>query len=153
MSCIGGGGCAQGRCGPCGAPCGGFATRMSVGDGFPKGRALSGGGWAPSRVLLNNSASPGGGGGSDNPPPPPLGPPPPLLSDWKQFFSGSSANQKFSLVPSAQVSLGQKISSPPLAPLTTQGLLRRGGVPPTAPPTHPPWTPPTPHLSKTLGPP
>ena len=46
----------------------------------------------------------GGGGGSDPPPVQVIGP---------NFFSGPSANQKFSLVPSAQVSLGQKISSAP----------------------------------------
>ena len=72
----------------------------------------------------------GWGGGLT--PPTPLGSPP-------QFFSGSSANQKFSLAPTAKVSLGQKNSS---APLTTQGLLRGGGVPPTAPPTPPPLDPP-----------
>ena len=73
------------------------------------------------RVLLNNSAS--GGGGSDTPPP------------WTPpSFSGPPANQKFFLAPSAQVSFGQRISSVPLAPLTTQGLLRGGGGCRTPPP-------------------
>ena len=49
----------------------------------------------------------------------------------------------FLMAPSAQVSLGQKISS---APLTTQGLLRGGGPPHSPPP--PPGPPPS---SKTLG--
>ena len=65
-------------------------------------------------------------------------PPPPPLKWLGKFSSGSSANQNFSLAPSAQVSLGQNISSAPSPPLTTQGLLRGGGggSPPTAP-THP----------------
>ena len=67
-------------------------------------------------------------GGGLTPPTHPLGPPP------RKFFSGSSANQNFSLAPSAQVSLGQKISSAPSAPLTAQGL--PGGVGGTQP--HPP---------------
>ena len=53
--------------------------------------------------------------------------------------------KKFSLAPSAQVSLGQKISSAPSPPLTTQGL--RGGGPPTAP-HPPPLGPPPPFLAK-----
>ena len=57
----------------------------------------------------------GGGGGSDTPPPPRT---PPPLKCLGKFFSGSSANQKISLAPSAQVSLGQTISSAPLTPPT-----------------------------------
>ena len=53
---------------------------------------------------------------------------------------------EFSLVPSAQVGLGQKISLAPSVPLTTQGLRGGGGgVPPTAPKEnaarpHPPFS-------------
>ena len=55
--------------------------------------------------------------------------------------------------PSAQVSLGQEVSSVPLAPLTTQGLLSGGGgFPPTAHPPTPLGTPPPP-LRRTLPPP
>ena len=92
------------------------------------------------RVLLNNSASPGGrvGMGLTPPPPPtPRTPPPkpPALSDWAKFFDGPSANQKFSLVPSVQVSLGQG----------------GGGFSPQPPP--PPWNslPPPPPLKQNSG--
>ena len=71
-------------------------------------------GGAGGRVLLNNSASPA--------------PPPPPLSNWANFFSGPSANQKFSLPPSAQVSFGRKLFFRPLR------LLYPLRVPPTAPP-------------------
>ena len=76
-------------------------------------------------------------------PPPPR---PPLpgrapregLRPLERWEAGSSANQKFSLAPSAKVSLGPKI---PSAPPTTRGLLGGGGrPPPTAPPDHPPWS-------------
>ena len=58
------------------------------------------------------------------PPPPPTspGPPPPFLSDGAKFFSGPSANQNFSVAPSAQVSLGQELSSAPLGPLKAEHL-------------------------------
>ena len=62
-----------------------------------------------------------------------------------QNFLWVFSQSKFSLAPSAQVSLGQKISSAPLAPLTTQGPLAGGGGSPPQPPPPP--------LSKTLEPP
>ena len=79
-----------------------------------------------------------GGGGLTTPPPRTPPPHPTPFSDWVNFFSGPSANQKFSLAPSELVSLGQKISS---APLTAQGLPGGGGSPPQPPPP-PTWTPP-----------
>ena len=46
---------------------------------------------------------------------------------WAKFSSGPSANQKFSPTPSARVSLDQKFSSAPLAPLKNHHHWRGGG--------------------------
>ena len=72
----------------------------------------------------------GGGGagvvgdGSHTTHPPPLDPPhtrpPTPLKDWAKFSSGPSAGQQCSLAPSAPISLDQKMSSVPSAPLKTQ---------------------------------
>ena len=86
-----------------------------------------------------------GGGGFQIPPPP--------KHNWAKLCSALSANQKFSLAPSAPISLDQKFSSAPLPPLTTQH--HRGGGGGLDPPPHPPRTPlpPTPPpLSGTLMP-
>ena len=85
----------------------------------------------------------GWGVGGSNTPSPRL-----PLSDWANIFSGSSANQKLSLAPSAQVRLGQNISSAPL----TQGLLRVGG-PPHSPPPPPLAPPPQPPIKQNSAPP
>ena len=95
------------------------------------------------RVLLHNSTSPAGGRGLTPPTPPPSWTPPPFKGLGK-FSPGLHPIKNFLWRPSAQVSLGKTISS---ASPTTQGLLRGGGVPPTAPPPpHPPPSdpPPTP---------
>ena len=68
----------------------------------------------------------GWGGGLTPPTQPPWTPP---LSDWANFSPGLGQS-KFSLPPSTQVSLGQKNSSAPAAPLTTQGLQGGGHNPP-----------------------
>ena len=91
----------------------------------------------------------GGVRGGGLTPPPPFGPPQPPLSDWANFSLGLRPIKIFSGAFGAS-QFRPKISSAPLAPLTTQRLLRGGWVAPTAPPTHPSWTPSP--LSKTLGP-
>ena len=60
---------------------------------------------------------------------PPTNPPwtPPQKKDWAKFSSGPSADQKFSLVPSAPISLDQKFSSAPSAPLKAGHHLEGGG--------------------------
>ena len=50
---------------------------------------------------------------------------PPPLKDWAIFCFGP---QRFSLAPSAPIGFDQKVSSAPLAPLTTQHLFGGGGV-------------------------
>ena len=60
-----------------------------------------------------------------------------------QIFLRAFGQLKIFLAPSAQISLGPKNSSAPLAPLTTQRLRRVwGGGPPPQPPHTPPPSPP-----------
>ena len=55
------------------------------------------------------------------------GPPPFDFKDWAKIFSGPSANQKFSLAPSAPITLDQRFLSAPSAPLKPQHHRKGGG--------------------------
>ena len=80
------------------------------------------------RLTTRHQRGPEGGGGTaPYPPPPPPGPPPPNRKDWAEFSSGHSTNHKFSLVPSAPISLDRRFSS---APQNSAPLWRGRGCPP-----------------------
>ena len=73
--------------------------------------------------LLSTTGHPWGGG-AGHPPPPPLKD---CLQRCGQIFIQPSANQRFSLAPSAPISLDQKCSSRPSVPLKPQHHLGGGG--------------------------
>ena len=92
------------------------------------------------RAPFNNSAPHRGAVGSHTTHPSP--PPPRPSKYWAKFPSGPSADQTFSLAPSAPIRLDQKFPSAPSAPPKTPHHRRGGGwtPPPPDPPTHTPVT-------------
>ena len=83
--------------------------------------------------VFDNLAPLGGVGGPTSLPSPP-GPPP---KDWTQFSSRPSANQLYSVAPSVPISLVQKFSLAPLAPLSNTWEGAGGRTPPPPSPNAP----------------
>ena len=88
-----------------------------------------------SRAPFSKSPPLGGEGGT--PLTHPSWTPPPPISCWAQCSSAPSANQNFSLAPSAPITLDQKFFSEPSRPLNTQHHLGGQGAGPPPPPPLP----------------